>query len=343
MERFQLGCIGNISMANLKNTTIDDTGFLELPSGTTAQRPSNPQAGMIRWNTDDGAAEVYNGAEWGPLAELPISAEGGTESEITVGGQNYRVHTFTSTGTSTFTVNSTGSSDGEVEYLIVAGGGGGGMGGGGAGGLLTGTINVNAQSYSIIVGDGGNKTTNTREFRGTDGENSSAFGQTSIGGGGGGAYGDEGVAVRTGSSGGSGGGGGGLYTDQTNTAGGSGTPGQGNDGGSSESEVNGTAGGGGGAGSAGLDGEPGTGGDGISSSISGTSTIYSGGGGGGSVFGPPGQGGSGGGADGGRYDPFLQADDAQVNTGGGGGGGTSTDFQNAGNGGSGIVIIRYKI
>jgi hypothetical protein len=51
-------------MATLKNTTINDTGFLNLPSGNTVQRPSSPVAGMVRFNTTLGYAEVYNGATW---------------------------------------------------------------------------------------------------------------------------------------------------------------------------------------------------------------------------------------------------------------------------------------
>ena len=51
-------------MATLTNTTINDTGFLNLPSGTTAQRPNSPVAGMVRFNTTLGYAEVYNGITW---------------------------------------------------------------------------------------------------------------------------------------------------------------------------------------------------------------------------------------------------------------------------------------
>ena len=38
-------------MATLKNTIIDDTGYIQLPVGTTAQRPVSPVAGMVRFNT----------------------------------------------------------------------------------------------------------------------------------------------------------------------------------------------------------------------------------------------------------------------------------------------------
>lgn len=51
-------------MATLKNTTINDTGFFRIPVGTSAQRPASPTAGMLRYNTDLGYAEVYNGTAW---------------------------------------------------------------------------------------------------------------------------------------------------------------------------------------------------------------------------------------------------------------------------------------
>jgi hypothetical protein len=41
-----------------------NTGSLGLPSGTTAERPSNPQGGYLRWNTDNSAIEAYDGTEW---------------------------------------------------------------------------------------------------------------------------------------------------------------------------------------------------------------------------------------------------------------------------------------
>lgn len=53
-------------MATLKNTTINDTGFIQLPTGTTAQRPT-PTTGMIRVNTNSTPhlLEVYTGATFG--------------------------------------------------------------------------------------------------------------------------------------------------------------------------------------------------------------------------------------------------------------------------------------
>ena len=71
-----------------------------------------------------------------------ISATGGT---ITTDG-NYKVHSFTTSGTFTTTIGTDPTDGNKVQYLVIAGGGGGGddtggysCGGGGAGGYLTAT------------------------------------------------------------------------------------------------------------------------------------------------------------------------------------------------------------
>lgn len=39
------------------------TDYLQLPVGTTAQRPS-PSTGMMRFNTTTALMEYYNGSAW---------------------------------------------------------------------------------------------------------------------------------------------------------------------------------------------------------------------------------------------------------------------------------------
>lgn len=51
-------------MATLKNTSIDDINFLQLPVGTTAQRPASPTIGATRYNTSTNKLETYNGSNW---------------------------------------------------------------------------------------------------------------------------------------------------------------------------------------------------------------------------------------------------------------------------------------
>jgi len=252
----------------------------------------------------------------------PISATGGTVTEFTANGTNgvngvqYRVHSFTTVGNSSFNVTNSGT-DGLVDYLVVAGGGGGGGGyggGGGAGGFRSGTgLSVNAGTdYIITVGNGGAYE--------SDGGNSVFSTITSTGGGRGGSS----HNMISGSSGGSGGGG--------RPSGGTGntpatTPSQGNNGAAGSHEV------GGGGGGAGAPGDGRNGGNGLQSFISGASPApyYAGGGGGyaGSGWGTGGLGGGGGAGQSGT-----------ANTGGGGGAHNGSSF---GSGGSGIVIIRYPL
>lgn len=72
-------------MATLKNTTISDTGYFQLPSGTTAQRPASPATGMMRWNTTLGQAEMYNGTSW-----LLISSTAGTPGNPAINAAQIR-------------------------------------------------------------------------------------------------------------------------------------------------------------------------------------------------------------------------------------------------------------
>ena len=278
----------------------------------------------------------YNAVKERFVRDTFTVASGGT---ITTDG-DYKIHTFTSSGT--FTVTEVGENPGGFEYLIVAGGGGGGTllgSGGGAGGFLNNvSVSVSATAHTVTVGAGGAGATVTRK-RGASGNNSVFSGITATGGGGGGA---NSAGERDGGAGGSGGG-----ASYNGTAG-AGTAGQGNNGGVGRTSSNFNQAGGGGAGAVGGNGTSspnvaGDGGIGLQSDISGTNTYYAGGGGGSAYVtdnGTPGDGGLGGGGDGG----VVAGSNADANTGGGGGGADRTlgSTPAGGNGGSGIVIIRYK-
>ena len=247
----------------------------------------------------------------------------------------YRIHIFNSTATfnALLPLN--------VEYLIVAGGGSAGSpqyhsGGGGAGGVLQGSCLVNAGTYTVTVGSGGSNPGGSNT-KGNNGSNSSFNGLTALGGGGAGVY-----SNQTGLSGGSGGGGG-AQGGIVGTAG-TGTSGQGYNGGSFDgTSSNKHGGGGGGAGGAGTTGGVSTGGNGgigILSSISGILNYYGGGGGGSTeTLGETTTGGLGGGGNGNHN----TGENGTANTGGGGGGGERVAPATSGSGGSGIIIIRYKI
>jgi hypothetical protein len=271
------------------------------------------------------------------------------------------------------------------DILIVAGGGGGGTsysstssvsgGGGGAGGLifLENQI-VQANTYTIQVGKGGDGDTfndTTSPLRGKQGENSSFSYHPieGVGGGGGGSRGEI-------ESGGDGGSGGGSAWGNGTLLGGIGVIGQGFNGGNTEADGSRTkqtpfSTGGGGAGGAGItnggndddiDSDGGIGKyevgtfnfkekfnfptDNTIGEVFEGNVYFAGGGGAGlATDNNTGTGGnynySIGGKGGGGGNLSLNA---ISNTGGGGGGGTPAQLglTNGGNGGSGIVIIRYK-
>jgi len=296
-----------------------------------------------------------------------ITATGGT---ITTCG-DYKIHTFTSDGC--FSVSSVGNPAGSdsVSYLVVAGGGGGAGrygGGGGGGGFREGKVStdpytaspldstaglpVSVQTYPITVGAGGtNAPSAPPDAEGTPGANSVFSTITSAGGARGG--GQSGIGCRNGGSGG-----GGSYGTTGIGVGGTGNtppvaPPQGNPGGTgAAAPINATAGGGG-ATEAGQAGQPspaasGRGGAGATTNISGSPISKSGGGGGASsapesitagAASPCGSGTAG------ASGPGSPASNAVANSGGGGGGGnfiSPPDATTSGQGGSGIVIIRYK-
>jgi hypothetical protein len=49
------------------DTVIFDDKVFKVGSGTTAQRPASPSAGMIRYNTDQTTFEGYSGTAWGAI------------------------------------------------------------------------------------------------------------------------------------------------------------------------------------------------------------------------------------------------------------------------------------
>jgi hypothetical protein len=323
---------GSVGKQGLDVGNSNGTGAAIMPTGTTAQRPSIPLAGMYRLNTTTNTPEWYSSAisSWFSFSSNPSYS---------------------------------------VEYLVIAGGGGGvsrnaqvGCAGSGAGGVLNGSFSATlSTAYTITVGAGGagystaalSETTVTA----ASGANSSLGSVATAIGGGGGSGGNGGTA----SSGGSGGGAG--AADSAATAG-SGTSGQGFAGGSGTASPTNSVragGGGGGATAAGGNASSGTcgaGGAGTSAySIWGAATStgqnvggtywYAGGSGGASTVAsttPQASGGNGGGATGkAGISAASPGNNGQANTGGGGGpiasqvGGTIV----GGNGGSGVVIIRY--
>lgn len=260
----------------------------------------------------------------------PLQATGGSYTEI----DGYGIHTFTSSDTFSVAMPM------NVEILLVGGGGAGGgthwgSGGGGAGGVLYKEGHeVSIGDYPIVVGAGG---IGAFEANGTAGGDST-FNGTLKGWGGGTPTGTVDPATDR-----DGGSGGGMGHSGTSNSGGSsiqdnpyGGTAYGNAGGPNGPLIAPwEKGSGGGAGAAGTAG--GAGGAGQAFSISGGSVTYAGGGGTTDNNLGSSAGGAGGGGAGGTTGNGVDGTDGL-----GGGGGASEDGI-PGDGGSGVIIIRYPI
>lgn len=247
-----------------------------------------------------------------------------------------------------------------VHALVVGGGGPGGYqagGGGGAGGYVYDAALAvsSASTYTVHVGAGGVASTSHDAYGSNGGDSSIVGGSVNVVAVGGGA-GGNGNTHCPGAAGGSGGG-----SSLKAEAVGAGTSGQGHAGGLGNEQTtlaNRLAGGGGGSGAAGGDAtltgathNPGGGGKGTECDITGVSTWYAGGGGGGGGFyngkqDAAADGGLGGGGAGSRRPASgsveLAGDGVDgLGGGGGGGAGDQSGYEKGGDGGDGIVIIRY--
>jgi hypothetical protein len=84
--RISVDSFGNMTFGT--SASLGVTGFIKLPSGTTAQRPIVPSLGMLRYNNETNTFEGYvgpgSGSSWrsiGPLGSAPT-----TFTDITVSG-----------------------------------------------------------------------------------------------------------------------------------------------------------------------------------------------------------------------------------------------------------------
>ena len=317
-------------------------------AGTAARGSAitSPVEGQFAFLKDDDALTFYDGSQWTELSTEPgaavVGSTTGSPTTNTTGGYSY--YGFKSSGSITF------SDAGFCEVLLIAGGGGGGdgagsdpAGGGGAGGVfLLPDVYVQADTaYTVTVGAGGARGSSSNQ--GSNGGESLIVDLTgqAVGGGGGAGSVDDRYPQR-----GASGGGGGF----ANLRGALGITGQGFAGGTVNT-VGGAGGGGAGGNAPDNNGaDPGSaGGVGVNTystwgvAVTAGELIssvrwFGGGGGGAGRAGSGGAGGDGGGGDG-AIDS-ASAGDGLANSGGGGGG---SELGLAGNGGSGIVIVRVAV
>lgn len=301
-----------VTNTKIANNAVTQAKLASTLSGiticTSSTRPTGFE-GQIIYETDTDLVRAYDGTTWNLVGASSYAvASGGTTSSITASGVNYKLHTFTTSGTLTI------STAGFVDIMAIGAGGGGhgtvnlptqyGGGGGGAEIFLDMRRYMNAGTYSIVIGAGVAQGMGNRTYMN---DNAFGFGVLAAQGGGSGSY--VGGGVSYGGAGGGGGAYGGAYGGGTTIFG----RGISRDGGQAAANAGGGGGGGlGGNGGNASGSTGGAGGNGADISVflgqSAGTTIRCGGGGGGGN--PAGANGTGTGA---------------ANTGGG----------NAGNGASG--------
>ena len=334
MLGFYVAVNGSLVRYNLVDQSIDeffDTSGVDAAASTDAQRIAS------------GSNYYYHGATIGGQTSVDTSI---TDKTILV----------CSAATGSIVVGATG----DVDMFVVGGGGAGGSyhgAGAGAGGLIYKSGHeLTANTYDWVRGAGGTGVDGGAPgYVGGNGADSTwtinggATQFTAKGGGGGG--GGESAGSVGGSGGGGSRGGAAAAANQGSQAGDSGTYGFGYAGGTGIDGPDYNSGGGGGAGSVGANSDSSTSGAGGTgkdySAIFGTALgdsgwFASGGGGGYSTNRslPAGGASAGGGTAGGTPDGGSSAA-AEALTGGGSGGGASGSPSNSGDGGSGIILVRY--
>jgi hypothetical protein len=62
--QLQTGGTAALTIDTLQNVTLNSTGSLTVPAGTTAQRPASPVNGMVRYNSTTNRLEGYVNGVW---------------------------------------------------------------------------------------------------------------------------------------------------------------------------------------------------------------------------------------------------------------------------------------
>ena len=89
-------------------STFSSAHYFVPPSGTTAERPSDPGEGMIRFNTDSGHLEYYTGEFWDDVIVANNTLDGGNRG-VFMGGVNPGVSPAIVTDIDYITISTFGS------------------------------------------------------------------------------------------------------------------------------------------------------------------------------------------------------------------------------------------
>jgi hypothetical protein len=192
---------GNLTFTSNTNviTAATNTGAYTPPTGTSAQRPSAPNGGMSRFNTDIGVYEIFNGTVWQPItgaytvSYLIVAGGGGGGLTIGAGG-----------GAGGLLANVASVQPGTAYTVTVGSGGAAGVNGGNSSALSLTAIGGGAGNTGNAGGSGGGAGSGAAGA-GTSGQGFAgglASGSYGGGGGGAGAVGGNAVAATRGGDGG---------------------------------------------------------------------------------------------------------------------------------------------
>lgn len=78
------------------DVALSGTGYLDLPTGTTAERPGSPTSGMVRFNSTLSQFEGHNGTAWGQLGGGATG--GGSDTVFIENGQTVTTNYTLTTG-----------------------------------------------------------------------------------------------------------------------------------------------------------------------------------------------------------------------------------------------------
>lgn len=78
MNNFEINFDDGESMIVNGACNLHPLSHFKLPAGTTAQRPSSPAVGMIRFNTEELQVEVWNGSSWLQIVRASAGGNNGS-------------------------------------------------------------------------------------------------------------------------------------------------------------------------------------------------------------------------------------------------------------------------
>ena len=87
------GSLQTLASKSVTSGIFGGTGAITLPAGTTAQEPSSPVQGMLRFNTSTSQFEGYNGTAWASVGGAALSNDTTTATAV------YPLFSHATTGT----------------------------------------------------------------------------------------------------------------------------------------------------------------------------------------------------------------------------------------------------